>query len=96
MVGSRSFFIRKNESFFSKGFLFPPETSGRAKKTRNPIELRVLDINFLDDYNPKAVLTWSTKSNFSQVNNSTVTVFSFPPGAEKVLVTVSGVRPMCP
>lgn len=38
----------------------------------------------------------STKSNFSQVNNSTVTVVSFPPGAEKVLVTVSGVLPMCP
>ena len=49
-----------------------------------------------EDYNPKATFTSSTKSNFSQVNNSTVTVFSIPPGAEKVLVTVSGVLPMWP
>jgi hypothetical protein len=33
-----------------------------------------------ENYNPNAALTLSTKSNFSQVNNSTVTVFGSPFG----------------
>ena len=48
-------------------------------------------LSFWNNYNPKAAFTLSTKSNFSQVNNSTVTVFSSPFGVLKVFVTVSGV-----
>ncbi|SDJ32052.1 hypothetical protein SAMN04487898_102258 [Pedobacter sp. ok626] len=47
-------------------------------------------------YKEKAAFTLSTKSSFSHVNSSTVTVFSSPFGVLKVLVTLSGLRPICP
>ena len=51
---------------------------------------------FHSPYSPKASLIISTKSSFSQVNNSSVLITLPLYGDSKVFVTVSGCRPMCP